>query len=73
MRGRLYIYDKVQKFAAHLIKFECPLEVSTLNLGIDFALGDEHSIHPVPTNHSVGRRVCHREVRSVGGIHAAPH
>ncbi len=73
MRRRLYIYDEIQKFTAYLIKFECPLEVSALNLCIDFALGDERSIHPVPTNHSVGRRVRHREVRSVGGIHAAPH
>jgi len=73
MRRRLYAYDEIQKFTPHLIKFECPLEVSALNLGIDFALGDERSIHPVPTNHSVGRRVRHREVRSVEGIHAAPH
>ena len=61
MRGRLYIYDKIQEFTAYLIKLKCPMEVSTLNLGIDFALGDERRIHPVPTNHSVGRRVRHRK------------
>ena len=61
MRGRLYIYDKIQEFTAYLIKLKCPMEVSTLNLGIDFALGDERSIDPVLTNHSVGSRLCYRE------------
>jgi len=62
MRGRLYLYDEIQKLTAHLINFECPLQVSTPNLGINFALGDERSIHPVATNHRIGRSVCHREV-----------
>jgi len=48
MRRRLYAYDEIQKFTPYLIKFECPLEVSALNLGIDFALGDERSIHAAP-------------------------
>jgi len=73
MRGRFYINNEIQKLAADLINFKCPIDVSSPDLGIDLALGNERSIHAVPTNHSVGRRVCHRKGRSVGGIHDAPH
>lgn len=73
MRGRFYIYDEIQKFTTDLINFKRAIEVSSPDFGIDFTLGEERSIHPVQTNHSVGRGLCRREVRSVGDIHDAPH
>lgn len=73
MRGRFSIYDDIEKFTADLINFKCPIDVSSPNFSIDFALSDERGLHPVPPNHSVGRRLCPREVRSVGGVHGAFH
>jgi hypothetical protein len=58
MRGRFYIHDEVEKFTANLINLNRAIEVSSSDFGIHFALGDEHSIHPVPTNHSAGRGLC---------------
>jgi hypothetical protein len=55
VRGRSHVDDEIKKFAPDLINLERGMEVSSPDLGINFALSKERSIHPIPMHHRGSR------------------